>query len=584
MKNSQRVKKVKDNIASWKSLFRLYKKVKIPWVVIILVLLLSFAVKEAESQLVPYTSAIMTGAIEGYGFLGGFIVMTIVYGMVEAIQGGINELGNAMTTRNVRHTIWRKLIFIPNSVFNKEDPQRFVSRITQDTTGAYAALICLVQLWAVIYGIYTNFIKMYHVYRTLSLIMLSAIPITILISIVCGRMQYKMEKIVNTSYAEITNFFGERLPNLFHIKTCGMEDEEYLRGVRANQERYRADIRYLNRFIFQGPLGTIAQYFNMVILLVVASALVRSGVMKMAQMINLYNYFLLFMGNAILITSVWQNVKKSHGACATIARISEIEDENLDGAIEVTDEAKDIVFEHVSFAYEEGNDVLKDVSFTIPKRKITAIVGENGSGKSTVIKLLQRFEIPSSGEIRLGQDCFCDLNLYQWRNAVGHLFQSDQVIKGSIRENICYGLDREYSQEEIVRATKAACAYDFIVKKEDGFDTQISRFDNKLSGGELQRLAIARIIMKQPQYLIMDEATSGIDVVSEAEVLAGITNLMKDKTVIMVSHDMELIKKADHIIVLNNGVVEASGNYRDVLENSVLFQQFASTGRSEVRT
>lgn len=467
MKNKVNFKsKIKETLSSYKALIGLYRKVKIPWIIILFVLLLMFAVKELEAQLVPYTTKIMTGAINSNGFLGGFVVMTIVYGLVEAVQGGIGELGNAITTRNVRRTVWQKLIFLPMSVFDKEDNQSFVSRITQDTTGAYAAIACVVQLLAVIYGLYTNFSKMLKIYDSLAYIMLSAIPITIIVSIICGKMQYKMERIITESVSAITNFFAERLPNLNHIKISNMEDEEYRKGVEANNAKYKADIKYWNISILQGPLSTFAQYINQVILLVVASALVRAGVMKMTQMLNLYNYFLMFMGNAVLLTGVWQGVKTSHGFCATIARICAIEDEMLEGGIEIGNGQKDITFKNVSFGYEAGFDVLKNVSFTIPKGKITAIVGENGSGKSTIIKLIERLNTVDSGDILIGSDSISDVNLYEWQSLVGHLFQSDQLVKGSIKDNICYGLERECTHEEITAAAKLAKAYDFIMEKD----------------------------------------------------------------------------------------------------------------------
>lgn len=577
MNNKESLKlKTKENKASWAALLKLYKRVKIPWFSVVCVLLLSLAMKEAESRLVPYTTKIMTGAIDMHGFLGGFIVLTIFVGVIEALQGGVNELGAAITTRNVRKTVWRKLINLPMSVYDKEDNQSFVSRITQDTTGAYAAISCVVQLVAVVYGLYTNFAKMFKVYDKLALIMLTAIPITFLVSWICGKMQFKMEKIVIDSVSAITNFFGERLPNLLHIKTSNMEDEEYLKGVEANNAKYKADVQYLSIFIVQGPLGTFAQYINEVILLVVATALVRQGVMKMSQMLNLYNYFILFMGNAILLTAVWQGVKKSHGSCSTIAKICEIEDENLKDGMHLDTEQKDIRFENVTFAYEEGNNVLKGVSFTVPSGKITAIVGENGSGKSTVVRLLERFNNIDSGKIMLGDDDFYDINLFDWRSKVGHLFQGDQIVKGSIRDNICYGLDREISEEELIEAAKKAKAYSFITEKEDGFDTQVSKFTTKLSGGEMQRLAIARIMLQKPEILLMDEATSGIDVVNESDIVEALYNLMEGKTVIMIAHDMKMIEKVDNIVVLNNGVVEASGDYDTVLSESPLFRSYTN--------
>ena len=122
MKNKMSFKeKMKESKASWKALLKLYKRVKIPWFTVLCVLLFSFAVKELESQLVPYTTKIMTGAIDTHGFLGGFVVLTILYGIIEAVQGGVNELGNALTTRNIRRTVWRKLIHLPMSVYDKED-------------------------------------------------------------------------------------------------------------------------------------------------------------------------------------------------------------------------------------------------------------------------------------------------------------------------------------------------------------------------------------------------------------------------------------------------------------------------------
>lgn len=562
---------------SWRTLLRFYTKVKIPWLMLLVVFLMSFAVKEAESALVPYSSAIMTGEIMGGNFLVGFLFMNLMYAFVEAFQGSFNEWTGQVVARNVRRSVWNKLIRLPMSALDKEDSQQLVSRVTQDTTGAYAALAALIQFWAVIYGVYTNWIKMYRVYKSVSLVMLSAIPLTIVISWACGKLQYSMERITNAGYAAVTGFFAERLPNLLHIKTCRMEDQEYQKGVQANADKYKADIRRLNRFIFQGPVGSLSQYINEIILLVVASAMVRAGAMKQPQLVNLYNYFLLFMGNAFMITAVWQVLKQSHGACATIARLNAIEDEKMDGPVAVSQEApQDITFENVHYSYEPGKEILKGVNFTIPAGKCTAIVGENGCGKSTVIRLLERFADPDSGTIRLNGADMHTVNLAQWRDAVAYLYQGEQMVQGTIRENLLYGLDREVSDSEIEAAARKACAWDFIQSRDLGLDSVVSRFDSKLSGGEQQRLAVARAILRQPEYLIMDEATSGIDVVSEAEILGNLWESMQGKTVIMVSHDMRLIQKADHVIVLKDGVVEASGTYEEGLAASPLLRQLAA--------
>ncbi len=565
----------KEEKLSFKELIRFYRKINIPWVCIIVTALLGSLVAEAENWLVPYQSKIMTGDITGSDFLSGFVIFTLIYTLIEALQGSVNELGSAVATRNVSNKVWSKLVNLPMSFF-KGDQQSLVSRITQDTTGVYGAVTSLVQLWTVLYGLYTTFKRMYAVYDTLALIMLTSIPITLLASWAIGKLNYKMIVVQNKSLADLTNFFGERLPNLFHIKTSDMEDEEYLKGVEANERRYQQEMKAERLFMAAYPLSSVGMYINEIILLVVASAMVRAGSMKMYQLVSLYNYALLFLGYAALLSGVWQAVKQSHGASILIAKMVEAEDEDLLSGKELSKTPEDIKFENVSFSYDNDNQVLKDVSFTIPKGKKTVIVGENGSGKSTIVKLLESFEKPESGQIRVGSDNLDGLNLADWRNELGYLFQGEQLVKGSIAENIGYGCPYEYSREEVEEASKKAEAYDFIVEKEEGFDTQISRFDAKVSGGQMQRIAIARALLKNPAYLIMDEAASSIDTVNAREIMANIDEQMADKTLIVISHDMKMIEEGDHIIVLNQGVVEAEGSYDEVYANSDLMQKFVN--------
>lgn len=577
MSRKPRQKKQQEG-ATWGQMLRMYRQVKIPWVMLILVLLMSLAIKETESMLVPYTSKIMGGAITEAGFLGSFICMTLLVAVTEAVQGGINELAGQMTARNVRHTLWGKLLRLPMSFYDKRDSQTLVSRVTQDTTGAYATLAVIVQLISLVYGMYTNFMKMYATYKSLALIMLTGIPVTLLSAWITGKLQYRVNEIGNTSLSAITNFFAERLPNVLRIKTASMEDEEYQKGVAANEARYRAQVKAERRFIFISPIGSFAQYVNEIILLLVASAMVRAGTMQMYHLTNLYNYFMLFMANSYMLGAVWQMLKGAQGSCATIAMITDEPEEDVSAGAPLESASGELRAEHVSFAYDQRQPVLRDVSFTIPQGKVTAIVGENGCGKSTFIKLLERFNEPGQGCIRLDGRPLNEIRLEDWRERVGYLFQGNQIIKGTIRENIAYGVHRDFTQEELEEAARQALAYDFIQAKEQGFDTEISRFDNKCSGGEMQRLAIARILLKQPDILIMDEATSGIDVVSEHEVMEALMNVMRDKTVVMVSHDMNLIRRADNVIVLREGQVEACGSFEEAAAASPLLREFIEKG------
>ena len=562
----------KDKI-SFKELFRLYRQVRIPWVMLILMVGFSILMREASTWIVPYTSKIQMGLITDHGFLGGFVGFTLLYELLVIVQETINELTAQMFGRNVRNTVWRKILHLPMREFGGIDNQSLVSRVTKDSEGMYAAIAAVVSIISVAYGIWAAFRQMYAVYKTLALIMLSGIPMTLLSAWITGKMQYKVIHIQNAAISRMTNFFAERLPNLLKIKTTRMEDEEYRRGVEENDKRFRMEIKQESIFIFIGPIGTMAQYINEIILLVVASAMVRSGGMKQYQLVSLYNYFLLFMSNAFMLSAIWQNLKMSHGSGAVIGKLASTAEEDLVSGTAVS-EIGTIRGNEIRFAYNEDRQILDGVSFTIPQGKITAIVGENGCGKSTLVKLLERFNVESSGTVEVDGKDLSTLNLHDWRESVGYLFQGNQIIRGTIRENIAYGVHRAFTEEELIDAAKQAKAYDFIMGKDDGFDTVISRFDNKVSGGEMQRIAIARMILKRPKLLIMDEATSGIDVVSEKEVMEALMNMMRNRTVIMVTHDFHLIQKADNLIVLKDGRVEAGGTYREVYETSSLLREF----------
>lgn len=558
--------------ASWRSFLKFYTTFRIPWFWLLATTLFSLVAKEITVLLVPYTSKIMTGAINEGGFLMAFILLNLASSMTEAIQEGLLDMTRIRTHRNVNRSVWGRILRLPMSYFDRQDPQKLVSRLTKDTEGAVGTLNCALQVFTVFFGIYESFRRMYATYKSLSLIMLCGIPVVLITGWSVGQLNYKVTVIQNHAMSAMTNFFAQRLPGIFHIKTSNMEEEEEKRGIEENDRRYRAEIKAEKLFILSMPLSSIGNYVFEIVLLVLASALVRSGEMKMFQLVNMYNYYVLFMSNTLMLLGIWQGIKTSHGSSAVTATIMDEPVEVISEGKNLPEENETISFEHVSFSYDGKHPVLSDVSFQIPKGKKTVIVGENGSGKSTLIQLLEGFRCPTGGTIRFGSLPMEQIKLEDLRNKVGCLSQGNQIIKGTIRENMLYGIDRSCSDEEILQAAKMSNTQSMIEEKPKGLDTLISCFDNKVSGGEMQRIAIARMMLKKPLYLIMDEATSGLDTTCQKEIMEHITSMMNGKTIIMISHNLEEIKAADHIVVLNQGEIEASGSYEEVCRYSTLIQ------------
>ena len=268
-----------------------------------------------------------------------------------------------------------------------------------------------------------------------------------------------------------------------------------------------------------------------------------------------------------------------NGSIEKISNVFAAEEEEKSG-ISIDEEDKDIVFENVSFSYGD-TPVLNHLSFTVPKGKTTALIGVNGAGKSTVIKLLERMYNPSEGTVRFGNTDIKEISLSDWRNAVGWVAQGSPLLSGTVRENILYGVEREVSEDEIISAAKMANAYDFIMETPGGFEAEVGPDGSNFSGGQRQCIAITRALMRNPRYLLLDEATSNLDVNSENCVTCAFARLMQNRTTLMIAHNYAATKMADYVIVMNNGAVEAEGTPEELLKTNEYYRTFAGTDDEE---
>ena len=236
----------------------------------------------------------------------------------------------------------------------------------------------------------------------------------------------------------------------------------------------------------------------------------------------------------------------------------------------------EIAFRHVNFSYDGERQILKDISFTLRSGDCIAIVGPSGSGKSTIVNLIPRLWDVTDGSVTFDGTDVRDLTLHSLRDEIGVVTQETYLFNGSIRDNLLYAKP-EATEEEMIRACRQANIYDFIEKQPEGLDTLVGNRGLKLSGGEKQRISIARALLKDPALLIFDEATSALDSISEAAIQAAINPLIEERTSILIAHRLSTILAADEILVIRDGEIVERGAHKDLVHAGGTYQELYET-------
>ncbi len=266
-------------------------------------------------------------------------------------------------------------------------------------------------------------------------------------------------------------------------------------------------------------------------------------------------------------------------AMAGAERIFEVMDterEAYDAAHEPHSISGEVTFDNVRFGYDKSNPVLKGINFTASPGEMIGLVGKSGAGKSTTINLICRFYEPDAGSIRIDGKDYREIGLQDMRRQIGIVLQEPFLFNGTIAENIAYGKPGA-SFEEIVEAAKAANAHNFILSKPDGYDTMVGERGAKLSGGERQRISIARAILHNPRILILDEATSSVDVETEKQIQEAIARLISGRTTFAIAHRLSTLRNASRLIVLEKGEIAEMGTHAELMEKKGVFCNLVET-------
>lgn len=558
--------------------FASLRGVKLPWVLIVLSLIFSAAMMNAELQAATLTAGIIDtsqNAIDSK-LLTNFIVVTALAALFRICEYYFTRRMEETISLRVRCKLWNKIMHLPTKYYDEDNGNELVSRVTTDAAAPATLFSMIVSFTVCVYTVIKGFIQLFDYNTLLASWSLLIIPMTAVICLIYGKLIYKLGVYTTVTMAGSLGYLAERVRSFRLIKSAVAEKIESEKGSGNFKRMYVAD--FLNWIIVAGYqlAASLFSILFIVVVFVIGGQLMQKGELTIG---DLTSFYMICGIVGIQLMQFFMNVGSVSGTFGTMQKINKVSDceaESEDGR-PVPQLCADIVFDKVSFGYFEDNDVLKDVSVTIPAGKVTAIVGGNGAGKSTMFKLITRLYEPKSGEIRFNGENAAEYELGSWRGRFAYVFQRDGLIGGSVRDNIIYGLEREVSEEEIIAAAKSANCYDFIMEKPAGFDEDVGLGGSNFSGGQGQCICIARAMLRNADILLLDEATSNLDVTSTALVSEAMDNLMKNRTTVMIAHSFAATKNADYVIVMREGTVEAAGTPDELEKTNEYYKLFSKS-------
>jgi ABC-type multidrug transport system fused ATPase/permease subunit len=516
--------------------------------------------------------------VKDFGYI--FLFLMIVQGVLSYFRTVFFSIVSEKGMADLRMDLFNKIITKEVFFFEERRVGELTSRITTDveqlqTTFSITLAELLRQLVILIVGIVIISVLM----PKLTLLMLLTFPFVVIGAMFFGRYIKKLSKNRQDELAETNTIVEETFQSFMVVKSFANEWYESLRYGKSINKVVNTSLKFARiRGLFFTFIITVL-FGGIFFILWKGALLVESGEMKSGDLFSFIIYTGILGGAIAGFGNLYTSIVGALGATERIREIllsdTEVDINNVKK--ETLNKVNgDILFNDVEFAYPSRKDieVLKGVTIPIRKGQKIALVGQSGSGKSTIVQLLMKFYNIDKGSIKINNKNLDDYDITDIRKSIGIVPQEVIMFGGSIKENILYGKPNA-SNDELIDAAKKANAYDFIMEFPEQFETIVGERGIKLSGGQRQRIAIARAILKDPSILILDEATSALDAESEKIVQEALDNLMQDRTSIIIAHRLATIKEVDCIYVLENGKIIESGTHNELINQQGLYSSLA---------
>ncbi|MGW7931655.1 peptidase domain-containing ABC transporter [Staphylococcus xylosus] len=398
------------------------------------------------------------------------------------------------------------------------------------------------------------------------------VPLYLIIGLSFRKVLKKYNRLVMEQDATLSAHLIESFTGYSVIKSFGAENIIYTKGVKFFQKL----IKHLYKLsLFTNIQLTINSFMKLtttLLILWVGSSLIIKNELSLGELLTFNALVIYYIDPIERLINLQPQIQSALVATQRYLDIMDIRTEDEQRLCNKPNEFKisfknKIEIKNLSFQYNYQEMTLKNINITIPKNKKIAIIGESGSGKSTIAKLLDNFHNSYKGEITIDNTSIQKISKDSLRNLISFVTQENFIFGATIKENLIIGLNRNIDDEEVYKACKIACAFEFIDSLPQKIDTQLHNGGANLSGGQLQRLAIARAILKDSDLLLLDEATSSLDASTEKEIMYNIESYCRNKTIVLITHKLNAVKNADNIYLLKNGEIIEQGQHKDLIAN-----------------
>lgn len=473
----------------------------------------------------------------------------------------------------IRKKVIEGLIYAEKSFFDKSQSGELTSAIVNDTSVIREFLITtfpnIILSLVMVLG---SIVVLFSLDWNLSLLLFITLPCMMFIILPLSNISEKYSRRLQEEIGFLTGQLTEKIQEHELIKTN--QAEKSVQDVLDNCiERVQNNSLKSDRITsFETPFALLFIFATIAVMLTYGGYRVSAGYISVGTLVSFLIYLFQLLNPISNIANFATVYSRSKGSSVALENLLEVPREKFEGGKSVSGQG--LNFNHVYFGYDENRPVLKDITFSIFKGQKIAFVGPSGSGKSTIVRLLERFYKPLSGDILMEQSSIYDFNLKEWRGKIAWVSQNNAVLSGSIRDNLCLGLNRLVADDELMKVLDLVSLGDEIRSMKEGLDTEVGERGRLLSGGQSQRLQIARAYLKDAEILIFDEATANLDADSEYAIISSLYSALKEKTVVIIAHRLSTVKDVDCIFFLEEGKITGSGTHKELLENHERYARF----------